>query len=158
MPLWGSSYWGYDVCSHESRSLDNQWVLCYFPGQGQAYDCPFRSYARRKIGEDYCESCLDDNPPDHPPVTEFFQGFADLRAVLDDLHVDGETRLRFTRDIQRDLRDIRDRAADAGVNNNFYNDIKALYDLYHRRVSNAIADALARRQARQRRSQGLQGG
>ncbi|KAI0973068.1 hypothetical protein F4678DRAFT_37897 [Xylaria arbuscula] len=156
-----SSYWGYDICSHEYPSPDNQWGLCYIPGQGQgqAYDCPFASYTRSKVGEDYCEFCLYDNPPDHPPVTEFFQGFANLRAVMEDLNVNQATRQRYTRDIQGGLLEIRDRAANAGVNNNFYDDVRALYDEFHQRMAHALADSMARREARRRRrEQELQGG
>ncbi|KAI1427992.1 hypothetical protein F5Y12DRAFT_101253 [Xylaria sp. FL1777] len=112
--------------------------------------CPFAWYTRLKVGIHYCESCLDETPPSHPPITEIIEGFDKLRALMDEIGISQGSRLRFSRECKAELREIRDNAAIAGVNNNFYNDIKALYELYHQRVANAIADAVARRQERLR--------
>ncbi|KAI0427858.1 hypothetical protein F5Y09DRAFT_16781 [Xylaria sp. FL1042] len=115
--------------------------------------CPFGAFVRRKIGEDYCDSCLDNTPPNHPPVTDIIRGFDNLRGLMDEIGATQASRLRFTREAQTQLRQIRDNAALAGINNNFYNDVKALYELYYQRIQNAIASAVARRQARQRNEQ-----
>ncbi|KAI1354210.1 hypothetical protein F5Y01DRAFT_25116 [Xylaria sp. FL0043] len=147
-------YRGYDVCSHEYPSTENQWEICFIGNQTDPRYCPLASFVRRKIGQDYCISCLDDTPPNHPPVTEIIQGFDYLRSLMEEIGSSHASRLRFTRDVQADLREIRDHAAVVGVNNNFYNDVKALYELYHHRIQAAIADAVARREARRSNEQG----
>lgn len=73
---------------------------------------------------------------------------------MDGIGISEGSRIRFSREYKAELREIRDNAAIAGVNNNFYNEVKALYELYHQRVANAIAQAVARRQERLRSERG----
>ncbi|KAJ3578349.1 hypothetical protein NPX13_g2218 [Xylaria arbuscula] len=100
---------------------------------------------------------MDEVPPNHPPVTAWMQGFDDLVNLVTRLGLSRPDQNRFCRDIRNDLKDIRDNAASAGPNNNFYNDLKALYELYHDRVEYAREDAVARRRARQEGASGSQG-
>lgn len=76
------------------------------------------------------------------------QGFEDLVELADHLGLSRSDHNRFCRDIRTDLKDIRDGVASAGPNNNFYNDLKALYELYYDRVEYAREQAVARRRAR----------
>ncbi|GAW20798.1 hypothetical protein ANO14919_103090 [Xylariales sp. No.14919] len=140
-------YWGYDVCCHEYESHENQWHLCFLgnsvAGRVIPRHCPFASYSRYKIGADYCDSCLDETPPNHPPVTEIIQGFSTLRTILQSVGFHQGVCIRFTREYRAELRNIREDAAIAGVDNNFYNDVRTLYQAFHQRVADAIAHATA---------------
>ncbi|KAK5631318.1 hypothetical protein RRF57_007032 [Xylaria bambusicola] len=111
-------------------------------------------FARIKVGINFCESCLDHTPPDHPPINEFMEAFDELVALVSEFGLSRSDVNRFTRDIRDGLKEIRDNAALAGVDNNFYNDIKNLYELFFDRVMRARDQAIARRQARRAREQG----
>lgn len=45
---------------------------------------------------------------------------------------------RFAREYKADLRGISDTAATAGVNNNYYNDVAALYQVYYQRAMREV--------------------
>ncbi|KAI0541716.1 hypothetical protein GGR58DRAFT_412985 [Xylaria digitata] len=138
-------YWGYDTCCHEYESGENRWEMCFLGNSVANHviprHCPFASYTRHKVGTDFCDSCLDETPPSHPPVLEIIQGFETLRAIMETVGFHQGHCIRFTREYKAELRSIRDNASIAGPDNNYYNDVRALYHLYHQRVSEAITDA-----------------
>ncbi|KAI1740640.1 hypothetical protein F4680DRAFT_94415 [Xylaria scruposa] len=127
------NYWGYDGCSHELRHMDNRWTLCALSNQIPPRDCPFAAYTRHKIGIPFCESCLDEVPPNHVPVTRIILDFERLRQAMA-LSVDREACARFSRDYRAGLRRVREASFVSGPNNNFYNEIWALYHNFHQRA------------------------
>ncbi|KAH8159535.1 hypothetical protein CIB48_g8698 [Xylaria polymorpha] len=103
-------------------------------------DCPFAAYTRHKIGIPFCESCLDEVPPNHVPVTRIILDFDTLRKAME-LSVDQATLARFVRDYRAGLRRVRESCFVAGPNNNFYNEIWALYHNFHERAINEMSAA-----------------
>ncbi|TRX92758.1 hypothetical protein FHL15_006432 [Xylaria flabelliformis] len=132
------NYWGYDGCSHELRHMDNRWTLCPLSDQMAPRDCPFAAYTRHKIGIAFCESCLDEVPPNHVPVTRIILDFDSLRQAME-LSVDRAALTRFIRDYRAGLRRVRETAFVSGPNNNFYNEIWALYHNFHQRAINEMS-------------------
>ncbi|KAI0452578.1 hypothetical protein F5B21DRAFT_330956 [Xylaria acuta] len=137
-----SSYWGYDGCSHELRHMDNRWTLCPLSDRMAPRDCPFAAYTRHKIGIPFCESCLDEVPPNHVPVTRIILDFDILRQAME-LSVDQEASARFVRDYRAGLRRVRESSFVSGPNNNFYNEIWALYHNFHQRAISEMSVAWA---------------
>ncbi|KAI1753820.1 hypothetical protein F4782DRAFT_70692 [Xylaria castorea] len=132
------NYWGYDGCSHELRHMDNRWILCPLSDRMAPRDCPFAAYTRHKIGIPFCESCLDEVPPNHVPVTRIILDFDSLRQAME-LSVDRAACARFVRDYRAGLRRVRESSFVSGPNNNFYNEIWALYHNFHQRAINEMS-------------------
>ncbi|KAI1161294.1 hypothetical protein F5B18DRAFT_459016 [Nemania serpens] len=93
---------------------------------------------RHKIGSPWCESCLDETPPNHLPVTRVILNFENLRLSMAGSGVSQSVQHRFAREYKADLRSISDTAATAGVQNNYYNDVVALYEVYYQRAMRAV--------------------
>ncbi|KAI0203126.1 hypothetical protein F4808DRAFT_52949 [Astrocystis sublimbata] len=133
------NYWGFDGCSHELRHMDNRWLKCPCSEHTAPRDCPFATYTRHRIGVPFCPSCLDEVPPNHASVTRIILDFNYLRHTME-LSVDRQTLDRFVRDYMAGLRHVKETSRMAGPNNNFYNDIIALYDrFFHRATSEMCA-------------------
>ncbi|GAP91017.2 hypothetical protein SAMD00023353_5400330 [Rosellinia necatrix] len=132
-------YWGYDKCCHEYSSRENRWEFCNLGGRVDARYCPFVMYTRRKINVPFCDSCLDETPPSHPPVTTILQDLETMRSIMNTVGVERAFCIRYTREYRSEFSDISARAAAAGPNNNFYNDVAALYQIYYQRASDAVS-------------------
>ncbi|KAI0485494.1 hypothetical protein F4859DRAFT_384673 [Xylaria cf. heliscus] len=132
------NYWGYDGCSHELRHMDNRWTLCPLSERMSPRDCPFAAYTRHKIGVPFCESCLDEVPPNHVPVTRIILDFDTLRQAME-MSVDRAACARFVRDYRAGLRRVRESSFVSGPNNNFYNEIWELYHSFYQRAINEMA-------------------
>ncbi|KAI0556135.1 hypothetical protein F4679DRAFT_20196 [Xylaria curta] len=118
--------------------MDNRWTLCPLSDQIPPRDCPFAAYTRHKIGVPFCESCLDEVPPNHVPVTRIILDFDSLRQAME-LSVDRAACARFVRDYRAGLRRVRESSFVSGPNNNFYNEIWALYHNFHQRAINEMS-------------------
>lgn len=132
------NYRGYDICSHEHQSAENAWVICALRGNLAPRHCPFVTFTRHKTGTPWCESCLDETPPNHLPVTRIIVNFENLRTSMAGAGVGQAVYYRFAREYKAALRGISDAAATAGPNNNYYNDVAALYDAYYRRAMREV--------------------
>ncbi|KAI0440936.1 hypothetical protein F4803DRAFT_441663 [Xylaria telfairii] len=134
------NYWGYDGCSHELLHIENRWTLCPLGEHTAPRDCPFAGYTRHKIGRPFCQLCLDEVPPNHAPVTRIILDFDNLRKAME-LSVDQATLATFVRDYREGLRRIRESSFLAGPDNNFYDQIWALYHNFHERAVNEMSAA-----------------
>jgi hypothetical protein len=142
-----SRYSGYSECCHEDEdeAAQNSWQRCAGLNRWEPCPCAEKTYLRRENGVPYCESCLDDVPPNHEPIFTIVEGFAKLRKNMDKARVKKGVAIRFSREYKRDLKKIKDRAKTDGVDSNYYNEVRDLFREYKQRARDVIEDARAGR-------------
>lgn len=133
------SYWGYDRCCHEYTSVNNTWTVCPLLSNAPPHHCVAVSFTCHKIGMPFCDSCLDDTPPNHPPITAVFQSFGNLRYGMEELGISEAVCESFAHDYKAQLKHLTERAAAAGINNNYYNEVSTLHLMFCRRASATVA-------------------